>query len=100
LRGFSFNSEDIQQFVKSDGQFKDLVHIEKLINTLPNSNSTKILYFVLKIAKISVHFYNGLDHLVDIDTPVLRHANKNVLKKLDYFDVLDEVNPYFKYSKF
>ena len=96
LRGFSFNSEDIQNFIKKDGQFKDLVHIEKLINTLPNSNSTKILYFLLKIARISVHFYSGVEHLVDVDTPVLRHSNKNVLKKLEYFDILDEVRPYPK----
>jgi len=46
----------------------------------------------MKIAKISVHFYNAVDHLVDIDTPVLRNSNKNVLKKLEYFDVLDEVS--------
>lgn len=98
LRGFSFNSEDIQQFVKKDGQFKDLVHIEKMIETLPNSNSTKILYFVMKMSKISVHFYNAVEHLVQVDTPVLRHSNKNVLKKLEYFDVLDEVK--FLFNKF
>lgn len=62
-----------------------------MINTLPNSNSTKILYFLMKMAKVSVQFYNGVEHLIDVDTPVLRHSNKNVLKKLEYFDILDEV---------
>lgn len=54
LKNFNFSSEDIQQYLQEDGKFKDFVNVEKAINTLPNSNSTKILFFILKIGKLGV----------------------------------------------
>ena len=91
LKNFNFSSEDIQQHLQSDGRFKDFVNVDKAINTLPNSNSTKILFFILKVGKLGIQFYSGTQHLIDVKTPALSHESKNVLKKLEYFDLLEEV---------
>lgn len=92
LKNFNFSSEEIQQHLQQDGRFKDFVNVEKAINTLPNSNSTKILYFILKIGKLGVQFYSGTQHLINVGSQVLSAENKNVLKKLEYFDLLEEVS--------
>lgn len=98
LKNMNFSSEDIQQHLQQDGRFKDFVNVEKAINTLPNSNSTKILFFILKVGKLAIQFYSGTQHLIDVRSQVLSPESKNVLKKLEYFDLLEEVRQTLKWE--
>lgn len=61
-----------------------------MISTLPNYTAIQTIYFLLKLKKISVHFYSGKKFLVDTNSFVLKPSNKNVQKKVDYFDILDQ----------
>lgn len=95
LQRLSFTSDDIQQHLQPDGRFKDFVNVEKAISILPNSNSTKILFFIMKVGKVALQFYSGTKHLININSQALSYNSKNVLKKLEYFDMLEEVKQSF-----
>lgn len=61
-----------------------------MISTLPNYTAIQTLYFIFKLKKLTVHFYIGKKFLVDTKAFVLKMSNKNVQKKVDYFEILDQ----------
>lgn len=61
-----------------------------MIRTLPNYTAIQTIYFILKLKKLSIQFYIGKKFLVDTNAFVLKSSNKNVQKKVEYFDILDQ----------
>lgn len=83
-----------------NGNFKDLVKVEELLDTLPNSNNTKLLYYVLKIRFMSIDFAYDKNALIDLSNSILSIENPNFQEKVLYFDTINSQRKSMNYLEF
>ena len=79
------------------GRFKDLIKVEELLDSLPNRNNTKMLYYVMKTKKISVDFSFNEENSIDTNHPILRKDNLNFEQKVKYFDEITTARMHFNF---